>query len=46
LPLDSIPLSRLCRLRQRLRKAGFVHCFVAEEGYLKSGHKRRVLRLA
>lgn len=42
----SMPLSQLRSLRNRLRNVGIAHCFVAEEGYLRSGHKRRVLRLA
>jgi RNA-directed DNA polymerase len=41
----SLPLRCLKSLRQRLRQRRVAHCFVAEEGYLKLGMKRRVLRL-
>jgi len=40
-----LPLKALVGLRQQLRRQGIAHCFIAEEGYLRSGRKRRVLRL-
>lgn len=39
------PLARLRSLRRRLRIAGIEHLFAAEEGWLKGGLKRRVVRL-
>ena len=42
----SLPLQRLRGVRHRLRRQGQSHLFVAEEGYLRGGLKRRVLRLA
>jgi len=40
-----LPLKRLRGLRRRLRMLGVAHVFVAEEGFLPGGLKRRVLRL-
>ena len=42
----SLPLALLDRILARLRRRGVAYCFVAEEGYLKGGMKRRVLRSA
>ena len=42
----SWPLKALRGLRCDLRRAGVAHLFVAEEGHLPGGLKRRVLRLA
>jgi len=39
------PLSMLKATRACLRQAGLAHIFIAEEGYLPSGLKQRVLRL-
>jgi len=39
------PLHALKSVRAQLRKAQMAHLFVAEEGYLRGGMKRRVLRL-
>jgi len=39
------PLSALKNIRLQLRDAHLAHIFVAEEGYLRGGMKRRVLRL-
>jgi len=44
--LLSLSLRQLKSFRRRLRAVGVPHCFIAEEGYLKGGMKRRVLRLA
>jgi len=41
----SLPLRALAGLRRQLRRQGIAHRFIAEEGYLRSGLKRRVLRL-
>ncbi len=40
-----LPLRALAGLRQQLRRQGIAHRFIAEEGYLRGGLKRRVLRL-
>lgn len=40
----SIPFQRHGRFLKRLRRLGQVYCLVLEEGYLKGGLKRRVLR--
>ncbi|WP_295401490.1 reverse transcriptase domain-containing protein [uncultured Thiocystis sp.] len=40
----SWPLSHLKGLGQSLRRAGQPYCFIAEEGWLPGGMKRRVLR--
>ena len=42
----SLSLGKLNPFRRRLRAVGIAYCFIAEEGYLKGGMKRRVLRLA
>ena len=42
----SRPLKALRGLRSHLRREGIAHLFVAEEGHLAGGLKRRVLRLA
>lgn len=42
----SLPLERLRGLRRHLRRQGVPHLFVAEEGHLPGGLKRRVVRLA
>ncbi|MFW2133992.1 RNA-directed DNA polymerase [Ectothiorhodospira haloalkaliphila] len=42
----SRPLKHLKGLRRHLRRQGVPHLFVAEEGHLPGGLKRRVLRLA
>ncbi|TQE98082.1 MAG: hypothetical protein FKY71_15705 [Spiribacter salinus] len=42
----SLPLGRLRGLRRHLRRQGVPHLFVAEEGHLPGGLKRRVVRLA
>ena len=39
------PLAKLAAMRARLRRRAVPHVFVAEEGYLRGGLKRRVLRL-
>ncbi|CAK0752244.1 RNA-directed DNA polymerase [Gammaproteobacteria bacterium] len=41
----SLPMVRLRDLRVRLRRQRLAHRFVAEEGWLPGGMKRRVLRL-
>jgi len=41
----SRPLKQLRGLRRRLRHLHITHLFIAEEGYLPGGLKRRVLRL-
>lgn len=41
----SLPLKALAGLRRQLRRQGIAHRFIAEEGYLRGGLKRRVLRL-
>ena len=41
-----VPLAGLAALRRRLRRHGIAHLFVAEEGWLRGGMKRRVFRLA
>ncbi|MDG4596254.1 MAG: DUF1566 domain-containing protein [Candidatus Contendobacter sp.] len=40
-----LPLKALAGLRRQLRRQGIAHRFIAEEGYLRGGLKRRVLRL-
>lgn len=42
----SAPLTRLQGFRRALRQRGIAHLFLAEEGFLPGGLKRRVLRLA
>lgn len=42
----SAPLPRLQGFRRALRRGGIAHLFLAEEGFLPGGLKRRVLRLA
>jgi len=40
----SLPIKQLDNPGKALRKAGLAHAFIAEEGYLRGGMKRRVLR--
>ena len=39
----TLPLKVLAGLRRQLRRQGVAHRFIAEEGYLRGGLKRRVL---
>lgn len=44
-PVFRRPLKDLAGLRRQLRRRRIAHRFIAEEGYLRGGLKRRVLRL-
>ncbi|MGY6586911.1 MAG: hypothetical protein ACXIUB_01345 [Wenzhouxiangella sp.] len=41
----SVPLKRLKALRYKLRQRGLAYLFASQQGYLRGGMKRRVLRL-